>query len=299
MPTQIIYKDERCEWLDVEAPTEEDLRFLHDRYVINTLLLEDTVDPNHLPKFEEDGDVKFFLMRENTELERTNLNTISDISTKLGIFLVGNTIISIHRMRNRSIYEYKKDIQVAKMEITPERIALRLALKVLKSFDDESKNLLEVLDQLENEIFLTNTNSTVQIRRLYKVKRKAGLNSRVLTISGEWVREFKNLNLYESEITDLNDKHKDVIADFDHLNAQVANLISMFLALTDQKANQVMKLLAMFSVYFLPITFIAGVYGMNFDFMPELSLKYGYYLTLGLMATIVLITFIYFRRKNW
>ncbi len=299
MPTQIIYKDERCEWLDVEAPTEEDLRFLHDRYVINTLLLEDTVDPNHLPKFEEDGDVKFFLMRENTELERTNLNTISDISTKLGIFLVGNTIISIHRMRNRSIYEYKKDIQVAKMEITPERIALRLALKVLKSFDDESKNLLEVLDQLENEIFLTNTNSTVQIRRLYKVKRKAGLNSRVLTISGEWVREFKNLNLNESEITDLNDKHKDVIADFDHLNAQVANLISMFLALTDQKANQVMKLLAMFSVYFLPITFIAGVYGMNFDFMPELSLKYGYYLTLGLMATIVLITFIYFRRKKW
>ncbi len=238
-------------------------------------------------------------MRENTELERTNLNTISDISTKLGIFLVGNTIISIHRMRNRSIYEYKKDIQVAKMEITPERIALRLALKVLKSFDDESKNLLEVLDQLENEIFLTNTNSTVQIRRLYKVKRKAGLNSRVLTISGEWVREFKNLNLNESEITDLNDKHKDVIADFDHLNAQVANLISMFLALTDQKANQVMKLLAMFSVYFLPITFIAGVYGMNFDFMPELSLKYGYYLTLGLMATIVLITFIYFRRKKW
>ncbi len=299
MPTQIIYKDERCEWLDVEAPTEEDLRFLHDRYVINTLLLEDTVDPNHLPKFEEDGDVKFFLMRENTELERTNLNTISDISTKLGIFLVGNTIISIHRMRNRSIYEYKKDIQGAKMEITPERIALRLALKVLKSFDDESKNLLEVLDQLENEIFLTNTNSTVQIRRLYKVKRKAGLNSRVLTISGEWVREFKNLNLNESEITDLNDKHKDVIADFDHLNAQVANLISMFLALTDQKANQVMKLLAMFSVYFLPITFIAGVYGMNFDFMPELSLKYGYYLTLGLMATIVLITFIYFRRKKW
>lgn len=299
MPTQIIYKDERCEWLDVEAPTEEDLRFLHDRYAINTLLLEDTVDPNHLPKFEEDGDVKFFLMRENTELERTNLNTISDISTKLGIFLVGNTIISIHRMRNRSIYEYKKDIQVAKMEITPERIALRLALKVLKSFDDESKNLLEVLDQLENEIFLTNTNSTVQIRRLYKVKRKAGLNSRVLTISGEWVREFKNLNLNESEITDLNDKHKDVIADFDHLNAQVANLISMFLALTDQKANQVMKLLAMFSVYFLPITFIAGVYGMNFDFMPELSLKYGYYLTLGLMATIVLITFIYFRRKKW
>ncbi len=299
MPTQIIYKNDQCEWLDVEAPTEEDLRFLHDRYAINSLLLEDTIDPNHLPKFEEDGNVKFFLMRENTELERTNLNTISDISTKLGVFLVNNSIITIHRMRNRSIYEYKKEIQGEKMDITPDRIALRLALKVMKSFDDESKNLLEILDNLENEIFLKNTNSTVQIRRLYKLKRKAGLNSRILNISGEWIREFRNLTLTESEITDLNDKQKDVVADFDHLTAQVANLISMFLALTDQKANQVMKLLAMYSVYFLPITFIAGVYGMNFDYMPELSLKYGYFFILGLMAIIVVVTFFYIRRKKW
>ena len=73
----------------------------------------------------------------------------------------------------------------------------------------------------------------------------------------------------------------------------------MSLALTDQKANQVMKLLAMYSVYFLPITFIAGLYGMNFKFMPELTYQYGYFLTLGLMALIVIVTFIYFRRKKW
>lgn len=299
MPTEIIIKNENCEWLDVEAPTDEDLQFLHERYDINRLLLEDTVDPNHLPKFEEDGKVMFFLMRENTELERSNLNTISDISTKLGVFLVDNSVITIHRMRNRSIYEYKKEITTEKEEITPDRIALRLALKVMKSFDDESTNLLETLDNLENEIFLKNTNSTVQIKRLYRLKRKSGLNSRILNISGDWIREFKRLKLTESEITDLNDKHKDVIADFDHLNAQVTNLISMFLALTDLKANQVMKLLAMYSVYFLPITFIAGVYGMNFDFMPELSLKYGYFMTLGLMALIVIVTFFYFRTKKW
>ncbi|MNX99351.1 Magnesium transport protein CorA [compost metagenome] len=98
---------------------------------------------------------------------------------------------------------------------------------------------------------------------------------------------------------DLIDKQKDVIADFDHLNAQTTNMISMFLALSDQKANQVMKLLAIYSVYFLPITFIAGIYGMNFDVMPELHHKHGYYIILGVMATIVFLTFLFMRRKRW
>ncbi|UOU96970.1 hypothetical protein MUU74_10740 [Chryseobacterium daecheongense] len=299
MPINTIYRDSQCEWVDVEAPTLEDLKFLHERYEINNLLLEDTLDPNHLPKFEEDGNVKFFLLRESTELERKNLNTISDISTKIGIFLLNHTIITIHRMKTKSITETKNQISCTDMEVSPEKIALMIALLVMKSFDDESVSLMETMDNIENEIFLKNTNHTNQIRRLYKLKRKSGLNSRVLTISTDAIDKFKLLGLQDSEVFDLKDKHKDVVADFDHLNLQITNLISMFLALSDQKANQVMKVLAIYSVYFLPITFIAGVYGMNFDNMPELHHKNGYFFTLGLMALIVIITFIYARRKQW
>ena len=281
MPIEIIYRNEHWEWIDVEAPTQEDLNFLHERYNINTLLLEDTIDPNHLPKFEQDNGVKFFLMRENTELERTNLNTISDISTKLGIFLFQNMIITVHRMKNRSIYEFKKEIVLPEHEsITTDRIALKLALKVMKSFDEESQNLMETMDNIENEIFLKTTNNSNQIRRLYKLKRKSGLNARILNISTDWIDKFKTLNLSDTEVSDLKDKHKDVIADFEHLNAQVTNLISMFLAMSDQKANQVMKVLAIYSMYFFPITFIAGIYGMNFENMPELHQPFGYFLTL-------------------
>ncbi|UWX61078.1 magnesium transporter CorA [Chryseobacterium oranimense] len=299
MPIDTIYRDSQCEWVDVEAPTAEDLKFLHERYEINNLLLEDTMDPNHLPKYEEDGNIKFYLLRESTELERKNLNTISDISTKIGIFLLDNTIITIHRMKTRSITETKKQISSMQADIPPSKIALVIALLIMKSFDDESISLMETMDNIENEIFLKNTNHTNQIRRLYKLKRKSGLNSRVLTISTDAVDKFKLLNLQDSEIVDLKDKHKDVVADFDHLNIQITNLISMFLALSDQKANQVMKVLAIYSVYFLPITFIAGVYGMNFDNMPELHHKYGYFITLGIMALVVICTFIYARRKQW
>lgn len=300
MPIEVIYRNDHCEWIDVEAPTAEDLLFLHERYKINQLLLEDTIDPNHLPKYEQDNDVKFFLMRENTELERAHLNTISDISTKLGIFLIGKVIITIHRMKNRSIYEFKKEILLPEnQDINSERIALSLALKVMKSFDDESQNLMETMDNIENEIFLKNTNSPNQIRRLYKLKRKSGLNARILNISADWIDKFKTLELGEAQITDLKDKHKDVIADFEHLNSQVTNLISMYLAMSDQRANQVMKVLAIYSMYFFPITFIAGIYGMNFENMPELRQPLGYFITLGVMAFIALLTFIYVRKKRW
>lgn len=300
MAIEIIFKNNFCEWVDVESPTEEDLNYLHNRYDINFLLLEDTIDANHLPKYEEDGNVNFFLMRENTQLERSNLNTISDISTKLGIFLIENTIITIHRMKNRSVYEMKKEILLPfNKDISRDRIALNLALKVMKSYDDESQNLIEIMDQVESEIFLKNTNHSNHIRRLYRLKRKAGLNTRILNISAVWIDKFKLLQLDEIAVTDLKDKHKDAVADFEHLNIQVASLISMFLAMSDQKANQVMKVLAIYSMYFFPITFIAGIYGMNFVFMPELNLKYGYYITLGIMAVIALVTFLYVRKKGW
>ena len=300
MPIEQKYKTAQWEWIDVTAPTDEDLRFLHERYHINYLLLEDTIDPNHLPKFEEVGDVKFFLARESTDLERRTVNNISDISSKLGIFLLPKLIITTHRSKRKSIYEVCDELKKENPEnISRDHLALRLALKIIKTFDDESRNLLEIMDAIENEIFLKNTNQSNQIRRLYKLKRKSGLNTRILNISGEWISKFKTLDLEEVEVMDLLDKQKDVIADFDHVNAQTVNLISMFLALSDQKANQVMKLLAIYSVYFLPITFIAGVYGMNFDNMPELHHKNGYYFTLGLMVLIVVITFIYTRRKKW
>lgn len=299
MAIEIAYKNEHCEWLDCENASLEDINFLKDRYNIDPLLLEDTTDANHLPKFEEDEGVLFFLTRENTDLERKSLNNISDVSTKLGIFIVGNTIITVHRLKNLSIYEYRAEIEGERTEVTTSSIALHLFLKVLKSFDDESIRLIDIIEKMENDIFLHDNNHSSQIRKLFRVKRKAGLNFRILNISGDWVRNVNKLQLTDAQIADIEDKHKDVVADFDHLIAQVSNLISMFLALSDQKANQVMKLLAIYSVYFLPLTFIAGVYGMNFDNMPELHTPFGYFVTLGVMFLIVFCTFIYFKKKRW
>lgn len=300
MPIQTLYTSPNCEWIDCESATAQDFEWIQNRFNINPLLLEDTIDVNHLPKYDEDGKVKFILMRENVSNGRNTLNSASDITTKLSIFILENTIITIHRLKNPSIEGVRKRIEISHQSFSPDLIALHLALLVIKSYDNECLGLMNKLDQMETEIFLkTSTRERDYLRRLYKVKRKTSLNIRILNISSEWVNQYSRLQISHAEFTDLKDKYKDVVADFEHLGTEVNNLISMFLALSDQKANQVMKVLAIYSVYFLPITFIAGLYGMNFDNMPELHNKWGYFITLGIMALIVLATFIYFRKKKW
>ena len=295
-----LHKTIEYEWIDILEMKQEDIAEISKKYDINHYWLEDCIDPNHLPKFEDNGNLKFFLTRLNTSTERLILNTISDVSTKLGIFLKDNLILTVHRIENDAIKSLLKEIAIHPENFkTPYQLALHLGQKIFISFEHENEVLLDQLDKMENEVFLKNVSNSAQLKRLYRFKRKVGLNLKVLNLSSDWVSSFEKLPLDSVEVKDLKDSYKDAISDFDHLHLQTNNLMSMFLALSDQKANQVMKMLAIYSVYFLPITFIAGVYGMNFEYMPELTKPYGYFATLGLMGLIVIITFIYVRRKKW
>ena len=300
MTVNVLYQGENFQWIDILGMKQEDIASISEKYNINSLLLEDCIDPNHLPKFEDLGDLKFYLTRLNNSTERTHLNSISDVSTKLGVFLRDNLILTVHRIESDAIKSIINELNSNKLaNSNPYKIALKLAQNIFKSFDNENDVLQEQMDTMENEIFMKNISNSNQLKRLYLFKRKVGLNLKVLNLSADWVNNLDKLPLEDIEIKDLKDSYKDSISDFDHLTYQITNLISLFLALSDQKANQTMKMLAIYSVYFLPITFIAGVYGMNFKFMPELEHPYGYFATIGLMLLVVLVTFIYVKRKKW
>ena len=73
----------------------------------------------------------------------------------------------------------------------------------------------------------------------------------------------------------------------------------MYYAIVSNRMNSVMKTLTVFTAIFMPLTFIAGIYGMNFDNMPELKWEYGYFITLGVMGAVFIGLIIYFRRRGW
>lgn len=303
MPIKSYFKNERFEWIDVEKPTPEDLAVLEHDYTINSMLLEDAVDVNHLPKFEQHGETKFFLTRVCTDLDRRNLSTISDVSTKLGLFVQPNRVITIHRIPclalENAYFNINEEAENKNIP-TPDDVALEILYQVLESYDVQSVKITEMLEKTEEYIFdFSSSAEDSIIKKLYRLKRRSALNSKLLNLSQDLLSHSDKLEVPAVQLMDLKDKYKDVLSDFDHLNNSITNTISLFVALSDMKANQTMKILAIASIYFLPITFIAGVYGMNFDNMPELHTRFGYFTVLGVMAVIVLGIYLYSRKKKW
>jgi magnesium transporter len=86
---------------------------------------------------------------------------------------------------------------------------------------------------------------------------------------------------------------------YDQIHEDVSNLVNFYLSISAQKTNEVIKVLTIFSVFFMPLTFVAGIYGMNFDYMPELRERWGYPALLGFMLLLSGLIYVWFRRKKW
>lgn len=102
--------------------------------------------------------------------------------------------------------------------------------------------------------------------------------------------------LYYNE---LKEQSTHILSDLEFELHKLESAINLLFTIQGSRLNEVMKILTLFSVIFIPLTFLAGVYGMNFENMPELKYKYGYFITLGTMAVISLGALIYFYRKKW
>lgn len=112
--------------------------------------------------------------------------------------------------------------------------------------------------------------------------------------------EKTTLEKYESRyFTELKEQANYMIDDIDFDLQQLESTINLIFNVQSHKLNQVMKTLTVLSAIFIPLTFLVGVYGMNFDNMPELHFKYGYFISLGVMFSLSVLTVLYFKKKNW
>ena len=137
------------------------------------------------------------------------------------------------------------------------------------------------------------------IETLYMLKRRTSLCRKLLLLTGEVVSAVQHRQKKSYELQDIRDTQTKLQLFFDQLNEDSQNLISTYMSYSAQKTNEVMKVLTLFSAYFLPLTFIVGIYGMNFDNMPELRYRYGYPIIMGLMLLIFLLIFFWFKRRKW
>ncbi len=164
-------------------------------------------------------------------------------------------------------------------------------------------NFGEKLEDLETEL-LNNPDKTI-LSKLHRLRRETLLLRRTVYPLREMIGRFEKLeeplisNSIKIFIRDLYDHTVKVIENIEVLRDMTSGLLDLYMNTTSNKMNEIMKVLTIMTSIFIPLTFIAGVYGMNFTNMPELQHKYGYFVILGVMILVVLGMLYFLKRKKW
>ena len=299
MPVQQLDTDANgIEWTDIIDPEREELDAMAQRYHINKHILHDCLDPDHLPKHEKLQDYTFIIVRFFNGNIKAHLDTLHELTSKIAIFFNGKFLITIHRLEQPLIEEVCKEEADKNEPYTTHVFVTKIIWHALHSFEQPAMMLSEQIDAYESTVLLKHTKPAL-LQGLYYLKRKAATCKKVLLLSDDLINFLKTTTANESAVQDVRDLYTVLMMLYDQILEDVNNLLNTYLSLAAQKTNEVMKVLTIFSVFFMPLTFIVGVYGMNFKYMPELHMRYSYPVVLLAMLIISVAIFIYFKKKKW
>lgn len=278
-------------WLDLENPKPAELTEIIEPYGLNPHLIQDLVQVGHLPKLEKVGEFTFLLLRAFSAKPNGKLTTIPELSNKIGFFFTDEILISVHQKPFEFMGEISGHFE------NPESLILKIIEKMLETYEAPANWLSEEMDHFESAVFL-GRNKRFSVEQLYFAKAKARACKKVLHLTQTLLLHLTVQQSNEVQLQDIKESVSSLILQFEDFLDEANSLLNIYLSSNSQKTNEVMKLLTVFSAFFLPLTFLVGVYGMNFKFMPELNWEYGYYLTWGAMFGISLAIFIWFKLRK-
>lgn len=285
-------------WLDVIDPTHEEMQDLSQKYNLHYQLVRDCMQPDHLPKFDFVDDVNFLILRYFNHTMDKQMATIQELSNKIAIFYTKTFLITIHKEPILFLSNIeRKHVQGGKCG-SVEEVLTKILWHALESFDDPAQRLSEQVDFFENQILLK-TVTNEQVEALYYIKRQASISNKILLLMSEPINHIRTIPKDDPDLQDVKDQHLKILTLYNQVLEDVNNLMGLYMSFSSQKTNEVVKVLTIFSVFFMPLTFIVGIYGMNFEFMPELSKKWGYPAVLVLMILVTVVIHQWFKRKGW
>lgn len=279
-------------WIHIVNPDLQNMERFAEKYNLNDYQIRDSLQPGHLPKFEHQENYQFLILRALLPKVSDRNNTVGLVSGKVSFFYNGEKIITICRHHFAFMEKpFSDDLS------DPESLVIEVMGRILHTYEAPLKHLSDKVDNIEKIIFLRNF-SRISLEDLYFHKSKTRVIKKLLQISQGVLNQVKFQNHHLLAFQDVKDKMFGLILGYEETMDNSVNLLNTYLSINSQKTNDVMKLLTIFSAFFLPLTFIVGVYGMNFKYMPELLWRDGYYYALALMAIICIGIFIWFRKRK-
>lgn len=291
-------------WLDLVDPARGDLERVTREHGLPLTAVTDCLDPEHLPKFERFEGTGFAILRAFDEHSAPQADTIQSLTRKVALFWGDGFLISIHR-KAQSYLTVIQERWAGRTETPPDaagftaELLVDIANAVVLSYEPPLADAESRVDEFEGSL-LRNRDVPTALASIYRVKRRILLAKRLL-----WRTLHVAIRLpvpgvaHAPLIQDLRENAESMHFYADELLEDVNNLLNMQLALAAHRTNQVVQVLTVFSAFFLPLTFIVGVYGMNFEHMPELTQRLGYPAVWLFMIGVSAAIWIWFRRRGW
>ncbi len=281
-------------WLDVKCPSEEQFAEIATEFKLEKYSVKDSLEPGHLPKIEKIKNFNFVILRAYTANENDNISTVEELSNKVAFFYNEKQLITIHRtpfLFLENLSKSDKDFH------SVFDLLIAIFKEIVQTYTTPSQWQTNQIDEVEKTIFLKDLNK-ISLEDLYFQKAETRISKKLLLLTQNVINQIQVPAPNQTALQDVKDNLVKLILEYEESLENANNLMNTYLSVTAQKNNDVMKLLTIFSAFFLPLTFIVGIYGMNFDFMPELRWKFGYFYVLSFMLILSIIIYVWFKRRK-
>jgi len=295
-------KNEKIFWLNLHGIHDpEPVKEICNRLDIHRLVLEDILDTNQRPKLQEFGhylqfSVKSILPEGNEKL----------VTEQISFILGKNYLLSFQEKKGDHFEHIRRRLR-EKKGLVRERTADYLLFLLLEAILD---NYFETVEMVENkttkllQFDLQSDPHPSVIFDIEKTKSETLLLKKMIDPIRIAIQNLENesgliLERHLKYYVELKDQCNQLIDEINTLYTRLDSGINLFFSLQGFKMNQIMKTLTVIATIFIPLTFIAGVYGMNFDEMPELHWRFGYFTVWAIMLIVIALMVVYFRKKKW
>ncbi len=289
-------------WIDVACPGPPEEVFLRERLHFHPLAVEDCVRGRQRPKLDRYPGYFFLVMYAasvNPQRERMALHEVH-------MFLGRRYIVTVHDHR---VHEFSEVLARWRANPAAFRTVGALAHAVMDLIVDNyfpvADHFADRVEEMEAAAFERPNESSLGLEQLLGVRRELTIFRKVLGPQRDVMSTLlrRDLPFLSGDLMlyfqDVHDHLMRVVEELDTLRDLLSGAMEAHLSAASNQLNITMRLMAAWSIILMAVTLIAGIYGMNFHIMPELTWRYGYAVALGLMVTVGFSIFIYFRRRGW
>ena len=291
-------------WVDIWEPTEEDWRWLIETFGFHPLAIEDAQQQNQRAKADDYESYFYLSVRHWTGFNK-DANSIPEITDEIDAFLGENYLVTIHKKECPPIAEMRRRWERHPQRIPKEPSFLLYMLldAVVDGYFPAVDALTDAIEELEDRVY--EDGATLDIKPALALKKNALLLRQTLSPIRDLLNQF--LRTDEPLIApatrvyylDVYDHALRLVEQVDLQRDILSGTLDAVMAQTSNRLNKVMKTMTGISTILMSTALIAGIYGMNFENMPELRTHYGYFFTLGAMAAVSLGLALFFRRIKW